>query len=80
MKRTTLLWSELLGIFVAVPILMYERVLPNWPIPFLLLAMIWALLVLRTDSSFDQKLLVQRTGLGAGFRRPGACSAPHEKP
>jgi len=69
MKRAILLWIELLGIFVAAPILMYERVLPNWPMPFLLLTMIWALLVLRNDGSFDQKLLVQREGIGAGFRR-----------
>ncbi len=69
MKRAILLWSELLFIFVAAPILMYERALPNWPIPFLLVAMIWALLVLRGDSSFDQQLLVRRSGLGEGFRR-----------
>jgi len=64
-----LLWSELLCIFVAVPILMYERVLPNWPIPFLLLAMIWALLILRGDLSFDQELLARRAGMGDGLRR-----------
>src|SRR5215470_10843518 len=69
MKRAILLWGELLCIFVAVPILMYERVLPNWPIPFLLLAMIWALVVLRSDSSFDHEVLVRRAGIGQGFRR-----------
>ena len=69
MKRTILLWAELLVIFVAVPVLMYERVLPNWPIPFLLLAVIWVLLVLRGDSSFDQQLLVRRAGVGEGFRK-----------
>lgn len=69
MKRAVLLWGELLCIFVAVPILMYERVLPNWPIPFLLLAMIWALVLLRSDSSFDHEVLVRRAGIGQGFRR-----------
>ena len=67
-RRAIWLWCELLGVFVAVPLLMYEGVLPNWPIPFLLLGMIWALLVLRRDASFDRQLLVRREGLGAGFR------------
>lgn len=68
MKRTVWLWLELLGIYVAIPLLMYERLLPNWPIPFLLLAVIWALVVLRGDRSFDQQLLVRRAGIGPGFR------------
>ena len=69
MKRTLQLWCELLGIYVAVPIFMYQRVLPNWPIPFLLLGMIWALLVLRSDKSFDQQVLVRRKALGSNFAR-----------
>jgi membrane protease YdiL (CAAX protease family) len=48
---------------------MYERVLPNWPFPFLLLAMVWALLILRSDSSFERELLVRRAGIGAGLRK-----------
>jgi membrane protease YdiL (CAAX protease family) len=48
---------------------MYERVLPNWPIPFLLVGVVWALLVLRGDSSFDHQLLVRRAGLRTGFRK-----------
>jgi membrane protease YdiL (CAAX protease family) len=69
MKRTAWLWFELLCIYVAPPALMYERVLPNWPIPFLLLGVIWALLVLRGDGSFDHQLLVRHAGLGSGFRK-----------
>jgi membrane protease YdiL (CAAX protease family) len=58
MKRTVWLWSELLAIYVAVPLLMYERVLPNWPIPFLLVVAIWAFVVLRRDTTFEQRGLV----------------------
>ena len=68
MKQTVLLWSELLGIYVGVPALMYARVLPNWPIPFLLIAATRAFVVLRRDNSFDKRLLLRRTGIGAGFR------------
>jgi uncharacterized protein len=64
MKRTVLLWSELVLIYVTVPVLMYERILPNWPIPFLLVAAIWALLVLRGDTTFDQQGLVRLERMG----------------
>jgi len=67
MKRTLWLWCELLCFYVAVPFLMFKRVLPNWPIPFLLLAAIGALLVLRSDKSFNQQLLVRHADIGRGF-------------
>lgn len=69
MKQRVWLWCELLGIYVAIPFFMYERLIPNWPIPFLLLAAIWPLLVLRSDNSFDQQLLVRHTRIGSGFRK-----------
>lgn len=69
MKRTLWLWCELLLIYVTVPALMHERVLPNWPIPFLLFGAVWALLVLRRDTAFDQQLLVRHADLGSGFRK-----------
>jgi len=59
MKRTVWLWSELLLIYLAVPMLMYERILPNWPIPFLLCVAIWALVVLWRDAAFDRRGLVR---------------------
>ena len=59
MKRIVWLWSELLLVYVAVPVLMYERIIPNWPIPFLLLATVWSLMVLRGDSTFDQRALIR---------------------
>jgi uncharacterized protein len=68
MKQTLWLWTELLCVYFAPPLLMYGRILPNWPIPFLLLAFVGALLVLRRDTSFDQKLLVQNAGAGPGLR------------
>jgi len=68
MKQTVWLWCEVLCVYAGFPVLMYERVLPNWPIPFLLLAAIWAFAVLRRDNSFDKQLLTRRTGIGAGFR------------
>jgi len=69
MKQTLWLWCELLCLYVAVPFLMFERVLPNWPIPFLLLAAIGALLVLRSDKSFTPQVLVRHAGMGRGFRK-----------
>ena len=65
--RIVRLWCELLVLFVGFPFLMYQRVLPNWPIPFLLLATVWALFVLRADPSFDQQLLVRHGALSLGF-------------
>jgi membrane protease YdiL (CAAX protease family) len=70
MRRTVWLWSELLLIYVAVPVLMYERVLPNWPIPFLLVGAIWALVVLRGDTTFDQQGLVRVERMRPELRWP----------
>jgi hypothetical protein len=58
MKRGAWLWSEFLFGYVAVPVLMYERILPNWPIPFLPVAMIWAFVVLRGEAIIDQRALI----------------------
>src|SRR5467141_3015276 len=67
MKRNVALWIELVCVYLVVPLLIYERILPNWPIPFLLLALVWALLVLRRDSTFDHKVLVQHARVGPGL-------------
>jgi hypothetical protein len=55
--RNTLLLVELLTVFVGVPLLIYKRVLPNLPIPFLLLMALMAFFVLRHDPSFDNNRL-----------------------
>jgi membrane protease YdiL (CAAX protease family) len=68
MKRILFLVIELLCIFVVAPLLMYLRILPNWPIPFLLLGTVWALLVLRREAAFEQKALVRLAGVGPGLR------------
>lgn len=53
MKKTLILIFELLAVFTAVPLLIYLRVLPNWPIPFLLLVAGWAFYMLPRDGSLD---------------------------
>jgi membrane protease YdiL (CAAX protease family) len=68
MKRSVALWIELVCVYLAVPMLIYERILPNWPIPFLLLALAWALLVLHRDTTFDRRVLMQHAGVGPGLR------------
>jgi len=75
MKRAVWLWSELLLMYVGVPALMYERILPNWPIPFLLVAAIWALLVLRKDAKFEHRGLVGLARIQSEFF--GAAVAGH---
>jgi CAAX protease family protein len=53
MARVILLALEFLVIFVGVPLLLYFRILPNYPIPFLLAAAIGAFFWLRHDPGFD---------------------------
>lgn len=45
---------ELVVLFVALPLLIYARMLPNWPIPFLLVVATVAYWRLRRDATFDQ--------------------------
>jgi len=53
MLRLILLSLEFSALFVGVPLLIYYRILPNFPIPYLLFAALAAFLVLRSDPSFD---------------------------
>jgi uncharacterized protein len=53
MKRSVILLLELAAVFGAVPLLIYLKVLPNWPIPFLLVVTIFAYAMLRWDGKFD---------------------------
>jgi uncharacterized protein len=46
-------WAELFLIFLAIPALLYLRVLPAWPITILLLGALGAYLILRRDFGFD---------------------------
>jgi membrane protease YdiL (CAAX protease family) len=58
MLRLVLLSLEFAALFAGVPLLIYYRVLPNLPIPYLLFAALAAFLVLRSDPSFDLSHLV----------------------
>jgi membrane protease YdiL (CAAX protease family) len=57
MLRLVLLSLEFSAFFAGVPLLIYYRLLPNLPIPYLLFAAVAAFLVLRHDPSFDSSHL-----------------------
>jgi uncharacterized protein len=57
MPRLLALALEFSAIFLLVPLLIYYRVLPNAPIPYLLLAGLCTFLVLRHDPTFDHSRL-----------------------
>ena len=52
MVRLALLALEFSIVFVGVPLLIYFRVLPNYPIPYLLAVALAAFVILRADPSF----------------------------
>lgn len=58
MIRLALLALEFSFIFVGVPLLIYFRILPNLPIPYLLAGALVAFFLLRADPSFDSHQLV----------------------
>jgi hypothetical protein len=58
------LWAELLGVFVLLPLLIYLRVLPNWPIPILVACSLVALTLLWRDPTFDRQRLTMLPGSG----------------
>jgi membrane protease YdiL (CAAX protease family) len=57
MLRILLLALEFSLIFLGVPLLIYYRLLPNLPIPYLLLAGLVTFLLLRYDPTFDSRRL-----------------------
>jgi uncharacterized protein len=57
MTRVLLLALEFTVVFVGLPLLIYVRILPNLPIPYLLGAGIAAFLLLRRDPTFDSARL-----------------------
>jgi membrane protease YdiL (CAAX protease family) len=58
MLRLLLLALECGAVFLGLPLLIKYRVLPNYPIPYLLAAAVAAFLQLRHDSSFNPSLLL----------------------
>jgi uncharacterized protein len=57
MGRLAIVAAEFAVIFVVVPLLIYKRVLPNLPIPFLLVVALGAFLQLRRNKPFDPSTL-----------------------
>jgi membrane protease YdiL (CAAX protease family) len=53
MLRLVVLSLEFSALFVAIPLLVYYRLLPNLPIAYLLIAALAVFLVLRSDPTFD---------------------------
>jgi membrane protease YdiL (CAAX protease family) len=62
MPRLLLLALEFSFLFIGLPLLIFYRVIPNLPIPYLLLAALAAFLILRYDRSFDSAQLVSWSG------------------
>ena len=65
MSHLCLLALEFSFLFLGVPLLIFYRMLPNLPIPFLLIAALAAFRILRHDPSFDSARLFST----AGFRQ-----------
>jgi membrane protease YdiL (CAAX protease family) len=63
MLRSLLLALEFSFVFIGLPLLIFSRVLPNLPIPYLLAAALAAFLILRQDPSFDSARLLSWSGL-----------------
>ena len=54
--------------FVVIPLLFYYRVLPNYPLPFLVLCVTVIYLFLRRDASFDRRHLWKLAGVRTGLK------------
>jgi uncharacterized protein len=63
------LWTELIVVFLLLPLLLYARVLPNWPIPLLLVVAGYAFWILRQDGGFESDRLVRFSSVWSGFGR-----------
>jgi uncharacterized protein len=65
MLNLFLLAAEFVFLFVGVPMLIFYRVLPNVPIPYLLAAALGTFLILHHDSSFNSIRLISFHGVWA---------------
>jgi uncharacterized protein len=68
MIRLALLALEFSAVFVGCPLLIYYRVLPNLPIPYVLGAGLAAFLILRHDPSFNSSQLISWGSVGPRLR------------
>jgi uncharacterized protein len=79
MARLIFLALEFSAIFMGIPLLIYFRVLPNLPIPYLLVGGLVVLLLLRYDPTFNSRRLFTcvhvRPYLGTLFVRDAVCLA-----
>ncbi len=67
MLKTYLLALEFVFLFLGVPLLIFYRVIPNLPIPYLLLGGVAVFLILRGDHSFDSARLTSFRGINANL-------------
>lgn len=63
-----LLALEFLSFYIALPLLIANRVIPNLPIPYLLAVALGAFVILRRDPSFDSRRLFSTKGIAANLR------------
>ena len=64
MDRIAFLVLELSFVFIVVPLLLYYRLIPNAPIPFLITLALVAWFMLRRDLAFDRSHLTDTGALG----------------
>jgi membrane protease YdiL (CAAX protease family) len=63
MPRLILLALEFSFVFIGIPLLIFYRLLPNFPIPYLLTAALAAFLILCYDPTFDSDRLFSWSGI-----------------
>jgi uncharacterized protein len=68
MQKPILLALEFLFLFLALPLLIFYRLLPNLPIPYLLLVGLFAFLVLGRDPTFDTTRLFSLREISPNLR------------
>lgn len=63
MAKSLYLILEFLLLFIGIPLLMFYRILPNLPIPYLIVVALAAVVVLRRDRTFDTDTLLDRRAI-----------------
>jgi len=64
MEKIAFLVLELSVVFIVIPLLLYYRLIPNAPIPFLILLALAAWLMLHWDPTFDRSHLTNTAAIG----------------
>jgi len=63
MFKSFYLILEFLLLFIAMPVLMFYRIVPNVPIPYLIVVALGAMVILRRDRNFDVDTLLSTRGV-----------------